>query len=71
VIGRVGPKRSENNADSRQRMQGLLLTMEVLCSAGPAPAWKAAHTVPKRVQVSAPAPMEAVGNIQVTAAGTA
>lgn len=52
-------------------MQELLLTTEVLCSAGPAPAWKAAHMVPKMVQSLAPAPMEAVENIQVTSAGTA
>ena len=71
MIGHVGSKPSESNADSRHGMQGLLLTTEMLCSAGPAPARKAAHIVPKRVQSLAPAPMEAVENIQVTTAGTA
>lgn len=50
---------------------GLLLITEMLCSAWPAPAQKAAHAVPKRVQSLAPAPMEAMENILVTTAGTA
>lgn len=70
MIGNGGPKPSENNADSRQGMQGLLLTTETLCSAGPAPAQKAALTVPKRLPSLIPAPIEAMENIQVTTAGT-